>query len=248
MSNATTVDTLPNRHWIAVLLLLFPALACKTLAPATPTLAPLPELTLPPANSIIYPTGIEIRRLENGLVAVVDDKGSYAFVMPGKWVAGAFHKDFIPTIDKYAEINPMIKSSFDAIYGEDNSLRIFAIDTSPEHLTKDSLTILHVRMFQEESRLQASIKDLASQYACDVNASGQTQTGDMFQGTTDVGVPFAVVVTKPVVVTDKAVYGGALLFKTDKVYLEIIYTTRDQTIEITSELALILRSLTPITE
>ncbi|MGE5789382.1 MAG: hypothetical protein ACM33C_00780 [Syntrophaceae bacterium] len=244
-----------NSYVLAFLFLMLPALACKTPAPPAPTSTPVPASTLPPTATpksenriqVKYPTGIETVRFEDGVLAVIDHKGAYGIGFPKQWEAGAFHEDFLPTVHKYARINLGLESLFQTIYGQDDSLRFFAIDTSPDHLTKDSFAALHVGMYQEQWRLEASLEELAAEYARYLSSSGQLEIIDTFQGQTNDGVPFALFLTEPVSTEGMTpAYGAVALIKTDKVYLEILYTTFDKTIDILDELRPILASFNTV--
>jgi hypothetical protein len=231
-----------NLHLLIFLFLLLPALACKAFTPSTST--PMPSPDTGEGIRITYPTGIETIRLDSGMIVTVDHKGSYCMAFPVQWEVGAFHEDFIPTVDKYAQIHEGIKLLFETIYGKDNSLRIFAIDTSPDHLTENNMTVLHIGMFQEEWRLQSTMDELTTEYMAYVTSSGQLKITDTLLGKTKYEVPFVILLTEPVSTSggDSPAYSAAVLLKTDYAYLEMLYTTLDKSINIVDELSPILTS------
>lgn len=228
-----------NLHLLVFILLLLPALACKALLPSAPT--PSPETI--DGIQISYPTGIKTIRRDSGMMMAADLKGSYCIAFPPQWEVGAFHENFIPTVEKYAQIHGGIKLLFEAIYGKDNSLRIFAIDTSPEHLSENNMSVLHVGMFQEEWRLQSTMDDLSAEYMAYLNSSGQIQITDTLVGKSKYEVPFIILLYEPVSISDNSAYSAAVLLQTDYAYLEMIYTTTDKSIDIVNELNPILTSI-----
>lgn len=223
----------------ALLLLILPMLACQTLIPSTPASPPATE----EATRVTYPTNIETIRLDSGMIVAADHEGRYCIAFPSQWEVGAFHEDFIPTVEKYAQTHEGIKLLFGAIYGKDNSLRIFAIDTSPDHLSENNMTVLHVGMFQEEWRLQSTMDELTAEYTAYINSSGQLKITDTLVGKSKYEVPFVILLYEPVSITDNSAYSAAVLLKTDYAYLEMIYTTLDQSIDIVDELNPILTSI-----
>jgi hypothetical protein len=247
MSGPRIVRAPHNLHFIAFLFVILPILACRALTPSVPTPTPIPTPETIKKIQITYSTGIETKRFDNGVIVVIDHKGSYGMAFPEQWEVGAFHDDFLPTVDKYSEINPALKTFFQAFNGKDDSLRIFAIDTSPGHLTKDSIAVFHVGMFQEEWRLQASIEELTAEYVNYINSSQQLKVADSFHGTAN-DIPYSILITAPISETDTSAYGGVVLIKTDKAYLEMLYTTLDKTINIVDEVSPMLKSFTPNAE
>lgn len=230
------------RNLLLLFIIIIPVLACKVFTPSAPT--PVPEAI--DGIHVNYPTGIETYRLDNGMIAVADIKGYYCLAFPVQWEVGAFHEDFIPTVDKYAQIHNGIKLLFDAIYGKDNSLRIFAIDTSSGHLSENNMTVLHIGMFQEEWRLESSLDDLTAEYMAYINSSGQLKVTNTFLGKSNYDIPYVMLLTKPVSFSGSGspAYGAVALIKTDYAYLEILYTTLDNSIDIATEVHTILISFT----
>ncbi|MBN2118785.1 MAG: hypothetical protein JW730_19605 [Anaerolineales bacterium] len=242
MSKPVISCALRKRYLPVLLLLLLPVLACKASAPAAATASSSPA-TIDEIR-INYPTGIETVHFEDGVTVVVDHKGPYAMGFPEQWEVGAFHEDFVPTVAKHCETHGAICAMFQALYEKDSSVRIFAIDTSPDHLTKDSIAILHIGMFQDERPLQLTIDELAAEYAAYINSTGQLQVTDFLEGTSNHGIPFAIVLNESVSSMDRSVYNAAALAKTDKVYLEVLYATNDETIDRVNEILPMLSTLT----
>ncbi|MEW6094829.1 MAG: hypothetical protein AB1531_12785, partial [Chloroflexota bacterium] len=123
-----TIRTPQKFIFIALVGIMLVVLGCGSISP---TVTPTPTVS-GTGTRVIYSTGIETQRFENGMTVVIDYQGGYAIGFPEKWEVGAFHPDFLPTIESYARINMLIESLFEKVYTSDVSLRIFAIDTSPE--------------------------------------------------------------------------------------------------------------------
>jgi hypothetical protein len=262
MPKSYIIRSLRKLPFVPLLLLLFISLACNAFIPTastTPTLQPngRTQADYPTASTTPtpqpngrmqadYPTGISISYLQDEWVVAFDQKGSYCLVFPSQWEVGAFHTDFVPIVNQYCEINSGICSLFNTIYGKDSSLRIFAIDTTSEHLSKDSMATIHIGMHQEEWRLKSSMDELTAEYVAyiDINSSGQLKIAGVFTGTTNYEVPFAVLLIEPTSVSTEEhvqnAYSGVALFKTDYTYVELLYTTFDSSIDIIDELNPIL--------
>jgi hypothetical protein len=164
---------------------------------------------------------------------------------PVEWEVGAFHEDFIPTVDKYAQIHGGIKLLFDAIYGKDNSLRIFAIDTASNHLSETNMTVVHVGMFQEKWRLKLTLDEITAEYMAYVTSSGQLKVTNTFLGKSKYAIPYVLLLTESAPPDSQSpAYSGVALVKTDYAYLEIIYTTLDKSTQIAEEMYPFLNSFT----
>ncbi len=238
MPSSSSIRPSHSLQILIFLLLLLPVLACQTLASSTPSSPP----ALDEGIHVSYPTGIETVRFGNGVIVAVDHKGPYAMGFPKQWDVGAFHEDFVPTVAKHCETYGAICSLFQTIYEKDSSARIFAIDTSPEHLTKDSMATLSVGMFQDERHSQP-IEELAAEYKAYLESTGQMKVTKVVRGTSNYSVPFAVLLSEPVTITDKSAYNATALAATDKVYLEMTYTTADASIDRVNELLPMLSTL-----
>ncbi len=238
MSDSSPVHPSHNLQVMIFLLLLLPSLACQALAPSTPSSPPETDEGI----HVSYPTSIETVRFNSGVIVAADHEGSYAMGFPKQWEVGAFHKDFVPTVAKHCETYGAICTLFQAIYEKDSSARIFAIDTSPEHLTKDSMATLTVGMFQDERHSQP-IENLAAEYKAYLESTGQMKVTKVVGGTSNYGIPFAVLLSEPVTITDKSAYNATVLATTDKVYLEMTYTTADASIDRVNEILPMLSTL-----
>jgi hypothetical protein len=134
---------------------------------------------------------------------------------------------------------------FDALYGNDNSLRIFAIDTSAGHLSESNMTAMHIGMFQEEWRLKLTLDDIAAEYIAYVTSSGQIQVTNTFLGKSQYDIPYIILLTETVPgESTSPVYGGTALVQTDYAYLEIMYTTLDKSTQVVEEMYPMLNSFT----
>ncbi|KAF0107503.1 MAG: hypothetical protein FD146_1537 [Anaerolineaceae bacterium] len=206
----------------------------------------------PDNNSVqvLYPTGIETRRLDNGVIAVLDHKGHYFMGFGEKWQVGAFHEDFLPTVEKYAQINLSVKSIFEVLYQNDSSLRIYAVDTSPEHLTDKTATVIYIGMFQDQQHLQATLNDMAADLIENINSDGRLEVTRTLAGESNYAIPFIILLTESRSKTDTPfpVYGASVLIKTEEAYLEMSYITFDGTIDIIDELNPILASFVTFVE
>ena len=238
MPDPHTAHSLHKFRFLPLLFLLFAILACQaTTSPTPTTLGSTSDET-----KIVYPTGIETRHLNNGVIAVLDHKGHYGMGFSDKWKVGAFDKSFIPVVQKYSQTNQAIQSLFDQIYLKDPSLRIFAIDTSPEHLTKDSMAVLHIGTHDDAVYRNATLDDLVAEYTAYLNkgSKGTISVTQAILGKSNYGIPFVILTTKSTPQNSEPVYGASVLIQTNTTYIEMLYTTFDPAINIVDELSPIL--------
>ena len=240
MSGHRIVHSLRKFRFLPLLFLLFAMLACQATASPTPTTS----INTSDETKTVYPTGIETRHLDNGVVAVFDHKGHYGMGFYDKWKVGAFDGSFVPTVQKYSQTNQAIQSLFNQIYLKDPSLRIFASDTAPEHLTKDSIAVLYIGTHDDVIYRNATLDDLVTEYTAYLykDSKGTINVTQTMLGKSNYGIPFVILTTKSTPPNSEPVYGASVLIQTDTTYIEMLYTTFDPAINVVDELSPILSS------
>jgi hypothetical protein len=196
----------------------------------------------------VYASGVETIRLENGMTVAADHKGLYAMGFPAGWEVGAFDPDFLPALDKHAQTNPALRSLFDTIYQGDSSARIFAIDTSPDRLSSEVLTTIHVGMFQGEPYQGRTLDALTAEYVRYLESGGQIEVQQTLLGKSQYEVPFVILVTQSRPADGSPVYTATALIQTERTYVEALFTTTVPTVDIPNELNSILQTFSVIVE
>jgi len=167
---------------------------------------------------------------------------------PQKWEVGAFHENFEPVIKKYSETNKAIASLYETLYQQDKSVRIYAIDTSPGHLTKETMAIIYVGMFQDPIYLHASLDELIAEYMSRLSKDPKVKVVDTLIGKSNYSIPYVILTTKTTPSNGSPVYGASVLINTQKAYLELLYLTFDSNINVVDELYPILTTISTFSE
>lgn len=197
------------------------------------------------SSKIVYGNGIEVETLANGMVLVNDRQVKYGLAFPEGWKAGPISEEFYQVVKDAAQIHPLLGIAYGSMLQNPDYQRVFAFDTSPEHLTNELFSLLTVASaFNQEcinmpvtEMGDATINNLLSENP-DMKISGTPQVGE-----SQFGSPwfYFMTITETPELFDA--YTGVAVSKTGNVCLKLTYMTNNKDIDIFSELEFTLDAI-----
>jgi hypothetical protein len=235
-----------------IMLILFfcTSLACSFLSLGKET-APAPNLETSQTSEkvISYQNGVEVEVLPNGILTIIDKQGNYGLALPNQWEAGAVSMEFAPFVAVATNTNPSIGHIFESLINKENTARIFAFDTSPEHLNKDVFSILTVSMSQDKSCTNLSVIEIGNAAVKnELEENPYTEVTVTKEGESKYQVPWYWYETSIKPPDVQAAYAGFIVANTGETCIKINYATNNSAIKIEDELSLTIDNLVSITK